>query len=38
MRTYVAQKGKCNLLSVQTMKVWSSGEDDEVTKPAVGKQ
>lgn len=26
MRTYVAQKGQCKLLAVQTMKVWSSGE------------
>lgn len=25
MRTYVAIKGECKLLAVQTMKVWSSG-------------
>lgn len=27
MRTYVEHKGKCNLLAVQTMKIWSSEGD-----------
>lgn len=32
MRTYVARDGKCYLLAVQTMKVWSS-DDSEAGKP-----